>query len=377
MKHNTCTLLFFFLYLICKGQAPVVSVHPEGGIHSGKTSSGIPCNPNLFWAIAANGSGTVDQLGISGTTAAIINANVYSVPTEGNLAYCNNLNGGSFSPTFYSTSLSRIPRYFDGTAWVNPPVSSAPDKVYNCGGRGDYLYYILYDSMLISKGITRFNGNTFSTIWSWNNSRRASVGDLAVDNAGNVWFFTGPTGGSPIVSDSLFVVSPTGQLLKQYAITLTTPASYGLLLLNSVLYVAFGPNHPTTPNALVPILLSGNTASAGTPIAMPVPVNAYSDLESCNPGNPLALNESMEAVSLQIYPNPVIDFLYIPVPLANETAFDIQLYDVAGKSVYSFRRQTQSGMNELKLDLRHLSAGSYFLQLHYGDKSYTQKIVKH
>lgn len=341
-----------------------------------KTTSGISCTPNVFWAIKGIGNVSIDEMSISG--GAVVSTGTLSLasPAEGNLAYCNNLNGGSFSPTFYSTENSRIPRYFDGAAWVNAPVTSAPDKIYNCGANGNYLYYLLYDSTSVSKGIARFTGTSLTTLYSWGNTRRASVADLSVDEFGNVWFFTGPNIPGTISTDSLLVVSPTGQLLHEYAINLNTSNAYGSLLVNGNLYIAFGPNHPLYPNALLPIVINGTSVTTGTALAMPVPLSAYADLESCNPGDPLSVAGVQATALLSIYPNPVVDVITIYLPEGVNESVDITIVDALGKVVYAVQNRRADEELKIEIDGSSLAAGNYIIKLQSTKVSYTGKLLK-
>jgi hypothetical protein len=72
---------------------------------------GIACNPNSFFGVSSV-AGSIDELTLVGNTVAF-SSSLLS-PNGGDLAYSNNLNGGSFSPTFYSANPGDI-SYFDGT----------------------------------------------------------------------------------------------------------------------------------------------------------------------------------------------------------------------------------------------------------------------
>src|ERR1017187_6228798 len=63
------------------------------------TLSGISCDSgNIFWAI--NVGGAIDRFSLTGNI--VTNFGVYLYNCPGNsLAYCNNLNGNGYSPTFY------------------------------------------------------------------------------------------------------------------------------------------------------------------------------------------------------------------------------------------------------------------------------------
>ncbi len=74
---------------------------------------------------------------------------------------------------------------------------------------------------------------------------------------------------------------------------------------------------------------------------------------------------------IKIYPNPVKDILYISHQNITQQSFDIKVTSATGQIVY----QRASGQNtqDLKIDLRHLSSGVYFLTFNNN----TRKIVKY
>lgn len=65
---------------------------------------------------------------------------------------------------------------------------------------------------------------------------------------------------------------------------------------------------------------------------------------------------------LQIYPNPIRDqaWLLIPSDKANDTVLNI--FDPAGKLVFSNAIQLQKGSNGINIDLSTLPSGIYFLK---------------
>ncbi|MCR4860856.1 MAG: S8 family serine peptidase [Bacteroidales bacterium] len=76
---------------------------------------------------------------------------------------------------------------------------------------------------------------------------------------------------------------------------------------------------------------------------------------------------------LDIYPNPVSDYLYIRP--ADTAATSATLYSRSGAQVLS--QNGEAGLFQpLRLDVRELSAGTYTLQVNYGGKVKTQNIVK-
>jgi len=188
---------------------PPSTLAETGGLKS--FMNGLPCDQNSFWAV---GGGQVISFTLNGNT--VTNNGSIMPSASGSLAYCNNLDGGSFSPTFYSTA-SSITRaaYYNGTGWATcsaPPTS----WVVNTGGNGDFLYYTSHDSVTHNEiGIVRYNGSSYNRIYTLPDTSRAiTVADLAVDNDGNVWFFTGVN--YNYHTDTLNVLSPSGQFIKKF-----------------------------------------------------------------------------------------------------------------------------------------------------------------
>ena len=328
-------------------------------------ASGVPCMANSFWAITDT---TVDQLRLDSTGVTLIGSTPINRPFDPNLAFCNNLNGGNFSPTFYSTQGYTSPVYFTGTGVASTGYSVAPDYIINCGGNGNYLYYILYNNSFKSIAVVRYNGTAISTVYSLADSISATVADLAVDSSGNVWVFTGRNDGN-LITDSLHVVSPAGQMIKQYPFSLNTSSAYGCFLLNSKLYIGLGSDNPAHPNTLIPVNISAGTATAGTPVSMPATV-VYSDLASCGNGSPLSVNEHKELMNFDVYPNPVSDRLFVSAN-TNEL-LEIFVFDINSREILH-----QAFSNSVTLKTDQLAKGIYLYKImNKTGEIKTGKIVK-
>jgi hypothetical protein len=271
-----------------------------------------------------------------------------------NLAFCNNLDGGGFSPTFYSTQNYNQPVYFNGTG-VTTTSTISPNKLLNCGGYGNYLYYIMYDaSFLAAQAIVRYDGSNITTIYNLRDSVTVTVADLAVDSYGDIWFFTGLNNNS-YQSDTLNVVSPGGQLLKQYPFSYNTMNAYGCFLLNAILYVGLGASNTAHPNTILPITITSSSATAGTPIAMPGTIT-YLDMASCTPGSPLAVREHYALEGVIVYPNPFTNKLTI----SNNTneSLEVILYDITARKILH-----QWFTNSVTLNTEQLAKGIYLYKI--------------
>jgi hypothetical protein len=327
--------------------------------------SGVPCVDNSFWAIT---SGAVIQFSINGDVITNTGTTTITGAFDQNLAYCNNLNGDNFGPTFYSTRSFNEPVYFNGSGGTATGDIS-PVHLINCGGSGNFLYYIMYDSAYKASAIERYDGSNFSTVYSFPDSITVGVADIAVDSSGNAWFFTGPEMEDSIMSDTLNVVSPDGQLIKQYPFVYDTDNGYGCFMLHGKLYIGLGGANNLHPNTLLPITIKADGVIAGTPIPMPV-TGSLADLASCSAGSPLSVGEHPLLKGIEIYPNPVIDKLTIKSD-SNE-GMELFIYDFMAREVLH-----QSFTGSITLNTAQYSKGMYIYKIcSDSGKEVSGKIVK-
>ena len=85
----------------------------------------------------------------------------------------------------------------------------------------------------------------------------------------------------------------------------------------------------------------------------------------------LSLENSLTAVKLIVYPNPVNELLYISHP--TESKFKIHLSDITGKKIFKGEVQKQN-----PIDIRQYPKGIYLLTIMTGEikKTNTYKIIK-
>jgi hypothetical protein len=115
--------------------------------------------------------------------------------------------------------------------------------------------------------------------------------------------------------------------------------------------------------------VTATTATAGTPIPMPAGIN-YGDLASCNAGNPLAVKDLPDETDFHIYPNPATD--EITISCREPGKFDYRILNVNGSS----ERLISGNGGTLKLDIRLLPAGVYFIETTYSKGILRKKFVK-
>lgn len=311
-------------------------------------SIGINCNSNRFFSLNYNAA-TIEEFSISG-----INAVFQSVVVTGannSVAFCNNINGGSFSPTFYSSNASNQPTYYNGTGWTN--ITTPPTSLYNCGGFGNDLVFT--QTIRYNRNIVKYNGTSYNTIYTSPMPRFIGVADLAVDYSGNIYFVSCPDS-STWMSDSLLVISQNGSRVASYPFIKDCHNIYGAFLLNGIYYLGLGPNNPT-PNKLMPITLSSGTPIIGNYISMPSSANA-SDLASCNPGFPLGINNEYVPKDVSIYPNPFNNKATISF-IREQNNSTIKIIDILGREI---RTQLFSGQ-QLVIEKDEITPGVYFIQI--------------
>lgn len=90
--------------------------------------------------------------------------------------------------------------------------------------------------------------------------------------------------------------------------------------------------------------------------------------------SPTASVSQFEQDQVQIYPNPVEEFLTVDLSLLNENALELVVYDSTGKLIMS---SSVLGGEISQLNLKALTSGHYMLGIKkYGKLEYNQWIVK-
>lgn len=114
-----------------------------------------------------------------------------------------------------------------------------------------------------------------------------------------------------------------------------------------------------TPVAEVTLDADGNTRNAVTP-----------DLGSFEfTATVLAVNETMKKNTVNFYPNPVVDYLYIN----NDSRIkDVEVYNVSGQRIHSETINAEKG----SVDMRRAPAGIYILKVNTEKGSQSLKIIK-
>jgi hypothetical protein len=310
--------------------------------------NGISCAENSFFGI--NDSGTVQQFSLFGSTISFTS----NIQTGGgfSLALCNNLNGGTFSPTLYSDYwYTNFLKYFNGVNWTDIPINT---EAMNCGGNGNNLYYQgRNNSSVFIKKVYKYNGLSLTTIY-YTQNRFIPIADLAVDASGNVWFATSADTMN-FISESIVVLSSSGNIIKEFPFVYNCYNAYGSFILDSVFYIGLGPSNTSNPNTLIPITFTSDSAFAGLPINMPV--SNYLDLESCNPGNPLLSLSKNNLIEYNIFPNPFS--LQTTITFSKEQRnTTVRIINILGQVLTTIQF---TGI-QLLIDKAEMQAGIYYVQ---------------
>lgn len=346
---------------------PAVQSHTDLVPEVSETESGdrifsptINCDANTFWMIRLNGAyiheynlvnSVITQTGVT-----------YQSVSLGSLAYANENTGVTgLSPTFFSTNTSGTPylKAFNGTQWTNMATSSE-FNLPNCGGYGDHVYV---DGS--SGTLYHYYNGTMSVHYTPPAGRFLMVADHAVDANGNVYFFVGSST-PPYITDSLVVMSPAGNVIKQYSITFGSNNVYGSFIMGNTIYLGMGTSNMAFAGTIVPITLTQNTATLGTPIPFPFVTSNSADFESCNQGVPVGLFAGIEvSEDLSMYPNPAKDYLNIKIPQVPGIEIkEVSLISLHGQEFHPDYARLDRNHVQLQFDL--IAPGLYIVKINDG-----------
>ncbi len=116
-------------------------------------------------------------------------------------------------------------------------------------------------------------------------------------------------------------------------------------------------------------LANGNGNEAGDSI--------YSRAITINPDGSVGVNEVSSIAGLQIYPNPVSNYLNISYSLMENARVAAELVAMDGKLVKSFdATELTTGNHTAKFDVQDIPAGSYLLRVNANGKSVVKHVFK-
>jgi hypothetical protein len=87
-------------------------------------------------------------------------------------------------------------------------------------------------------------------------------------------------------------------------------------------------------------------------------------------------NTEIEPESLLIYPNPVVDMAKVSLNLNQPANVLVEITNLIGQRVLSLKKGSMdSGLQQFTVDVRHLSAGVYFITVIVNGEKFTRKMI--
>lgn len=95
-------------------------------------------------------------------------------------------------------------------------------------------------------------------------------------------------------------------------------------------------------------------------------------------GSDVTAIDAVSAIAYKVFPNPFEGVIEMTYDLPQETAVTIDLFDTKGSKLTTLVSQTQTGSVAISKDVTRFTqkAGTYLLKIQFGDKTYTEKIVR-
>lgn len=329
--------------------------------HAYSQLTGIPCYPDKFWGVNFD---SIYQYTLSGSTVSLDSALLPAF--NQNMAFCNNMWGTPFSPTFVTGN-----SYFDGIQWSTVSGLSC----LNCGGNGNFLYS-MGSCLSLCSSIYFYNGTSYNLVFSQSGIKINGVADIAIDDNGFAYVFSAiDTFSAGVITDSLFVINSIGQIIKQLPVVLNTSCAYGAFLLNSIIYIGLGFCHPTHPHHLMPISIVNDSVIFGTPIPMPLPLAAQlGDFGSCNAGYPLGIMENdYLKPDFGINPNPNNGVFSVSYHVPSGKKSLLEIFDLKGFLIY--KKQLYSRKEIVEIRLPEISSGVYLSVFTSGNDRMIKKLL--
>ncbi|MBW6482410.1 MAG: T9SS type A sorting domain-containing protein [Vicingaceae bacterium] len=124
-------------------------------------------------------------------------------------------------------------------------------------------------------------------------------------------------------------------------------------------------------------VISGETSQSFTPTAtgnyaVEITLGSCVDTSACTNVIITNIDESIME-SINIFPNPTKDDIYVELPLNEFTSVEVKIYSVTGKLVYN---ASQNNVSKLSISTENWDKGLYFIQLISNNQTIIEKIIK-
>jgi hypothetical protein len=83
-----------------------------------------------------------------------------------------------------------------------------------------------------------------------------------------------------------------------------------------------------------------------------------------------------DSESVYIYPNPVLEKFKLEYSHANHETITVSFFDLPGKKIMEKKFDDMEGFNSHELNVQHLAAGTYFMEVNFSSGKKIFKIVK-
>lgn len=103
---------------------------------------------------------------------------------------------------------------------------------------------------------------------------------------------------------------------------------------------------------------------------------AFFAIDNLELASTVGVKELSQMDELSIYPNPTNGDLQLNYTLKTNSEISIIVADVTGKNVYTTKQESVVGKNQTVLELSHLEAGVYFVEMNDGLNSKKIKFIK-
>jgi photosystem II stability/assembly factor-like uncharacterized protein len=157
--------------------------------------------------------------------------------------------------------------------------------------------------------------------------------------------------------------------IEQYNVQVDKNNSFAVPVLNDIIAA-------TSSSYSVPVVLEKNTqyfwrvrAVNGLDTSCWSPTWAFTTIP------PVGIDEPGNDLQFSVYPNPVVNQLWIEVSKPGNDPVRVTIHDILGKTLVEQDMRFTNVIKTNSLDLSNMANGIYMIRLNQGDQSFTKKLV--